>query len=190
MFGTQKRFSIVLSSYTVAIAVCAMLKIIHSMQVLRFSSLMAVYEQSNQEYGRENYPALSPAEQLLQAEQDFYDYLRDDFFREPQAFCALWELQGCCVSALRIMQYRDGFLLSGLETAPEARGKGCAKSLLKEVLSYMENCTNGVLYSHVKKNNIASLAVHKACGFEKYSDVASYIDGSVCSDSVTLIYRI
>ena len=167
-----------------------MLKIVHSIRALRFSSLMAVYEQSNRERGRENYPALCSAEQLLQAEQDFYDYLCNDFFQDPQAFYALWDHQGRCVSALRIMPYRDGYLLSGLETAPEAREKGYAKNLLKAVLSYMENRVNGVLYSHVKKSNVVSLAIHKACGFEKSSDIAAYIDGSVCTDSVTLIYHI
>lgn len=165
-----------------------MLKIIHSFNELEFGSLVTVYEQSNRESGEENDPELSPAEQQLQAEQRFYSYLRYEFFKDTRAFYALWVPQGRCVSALRIEPYRDGYLLSGLETLPISRGKGYATSLVKAVLSFMSEKTSGLLYSHVKRDNLASLAVHKACGFEKYLDHAVYIDGSVFHDSVTLLY--
>ena len=163
-----------------------MLKIAEKISQLDFRQLMEVYAQSNEENGRENYPDCSQGEQLILAEGDFYQYLRECFFSAPNAVYALWSHSGHYVSALRLEPYQDGFLLEGLETVPEERGRGYGAALIRGV---QETGKWGKIYSHVRKGNEASLAVHKACGFRKVLDHAVYADGSVLYDNVTLLWE-
>lgn len=160
-----------------------MLRIVRSMKELEFARLMAVYAESNRENGNEFYPYMPEGQRLLQAEQDFYQYLREGFFPVKDAYYALWVEAGEYVSALRIEPYKDGVLLEALETAPIHRSKGYAKKLIKAVLAMEKK-----VYSHVGKGNAPSLKVHEACGFCRISEQAVYIDGSVNSKCCTLCY--
>lgn len=160
-----------------------MLRIVRSMKELNFARLMEVYAESNRENGDDFYPQLSAGQRLLQAEQDFYGYLREGFFKTEGAYYALWEQDGHYVSALRIEPYKDGVLLEALETAPIHRSKGYAKKLIKAVLAIERK-----VYSHVGKGNLPSLRAHEACGFQRISEQAVYIDGSVNSKCCTLCY--
>ncbi len=162
-----------------------MLKVARSLRELNFSQLMEVYAESNRENGEEFYPQLSGGERLLQAEQDFYEYLRNSFFRTEGAYYALWVEKETCVSALRIEPYKDGVLLEALETAPDHRRKGYAKQLIQAVLNGEKK-----VYSHVGKRNIASLKVHEACGFQRISEQAVYIDCSVNAKCCTLCFAV
>ena len=161
-----------------------MLLIAHRLNALSFGKLMDVYREGNSENGRELWPRERPERQLALAEQDFYDYLSQTFFRVPGAFYALWQVNGRYVSALRMEPYQDGWLLCALETMPEHRGKGYAKALIMEVLSQMKLQK---IYSHVSKRNLASLRTHESCGFRKVLDHAVYADGSVLPTSLTLM---
>ena len=155
-----------------------MLLIAKRLEELDFSALMDIYMEGNlekaEEYGDGG---------LLRAEREFYDYLREDFFRQQGTFYAVWTEQGSYVSALRLEPYKDGWLLEALETAPDDRKKGYAKRLMGEVLEYMGQA---VVYSHVSRRNEASLRTHYACGFQKYLDHVVYLDGSVSHRAVTL----
>ncbi len=156
-----------------------MLRIVCCIQDLDFSALMAIYAHSNRENAQTLYPELSPQGGLRRAEQDFYDYLKQDFFRTQGAFYALWEVQGEPVSALRLEPYRDGYLLEALETDPMHRGRGYAQSLMAAFLQYAGENVLLPIYSHIRKGNIPSERVHRACGFVVCKDLAAYIDGSV-----------
>lgn len=149
-----------------------------SMKELNFSSLMEVYLEGNLEKAEEGLT-------LLEAEQDFYQYLRECFFAIPDAIYYVWQEQGKYVSALRLEPYRDGWLLAGLETAPEQRRRGFGERLVRAVLDLQGNA---LIYSHVHKGNAASLELHKKCGFSVIADTASYIDGSVNQYAFTLCY--
>ena len=162
-----------------------MLVLIKSMKELNFGQLMSVYEEGNLENGREFYPGLSQNQQILRAEQDFYQYLRECFFKTDGALYAVWVEKGKYVSALRLEPYRDGLLLEALETAPEYRQKGYAKQLIAAVLALP---VVDKVYSHVHKKNTASMRTHESCGFRKVLDYAANIDGSVSSNSYTLCY--
>lgn len=155
-----------------------MLLIAKGLEELDFSALMEIYIEGNlekaEEYGDGG---------LLRAEREFYDYLREDFFRQRDAFYAVWTERGRYVSALRLEPYKDGWLLEALETAPDDRKKGYAKALIKAVLVYMGQAK---IYSHVSKGNEASLRTHCVCGFRKFQDHAVYLDGTVTHRSVTL----
>lgn len=163
-----------------------MLKIAKSLNELSFSSLMEVYIGGNQENGQDNYPEEPEGRRLMLAEQDFYSYLSQVFFRTEGAVYLIWEERGRCVSALRLEPYQDGLLLEALETAPEQRRRGYAKALLQAALREF----GGVkIYSHVHKRNTASRRVHEACGFRKILDHAVYADGSVLHSSVTYCHE-
>lgn len=162
-----------------------MLKWITNRNEISFPKLMEVYAQTNLKTAREEWPDLPEGFALEKAERDFNDYLRDVFFPTEGAAYALWELEGCYVSALRIEPYKDGLLIEALETAPDQRRKGYGKALLQAVI-----CRTGStkLYSHVEKHNKASMALHKSCGFVRESDYAVYIDGSVNYRGCTLCH--
>ena len=157
-----------------------MLLIMKRLEELDFSALMDVYIEGNQEKADEYGDG-----GLLRAEREFYDYLREDFFRQRGAFYAVWTERGSYVSALRLEPYKDGWLLEALETAPDHRKMGYAKVLMGAVL---EHIGQAVIYSHVSRRNQASLKTHCACGFQKHLDHVVYLDGSVSSRAVTLRY--
>lgn len=155
-----------------------------SMAELDFPALMEVYLEGNLENGADRWPGESQWRQLQLAEEAFRDYLRQDFFSVPGAVYCLWQEGNRYVSALRLEPYKDGLLLEALETRPDARRRGYAGMLIREVQSRVA----GTLYSHVHKGNAASLAVHRQCGFRRISEIAVYIDGSVNDRCCTLRY--
>ena len=107
-----------------------MLILARSIRDLSFSRLMEVYIEGNLENAEEFYPDLTEGQKLMQAEQDFYQYLNKVFFRTSDAVYAIWEEQGTYVSALRLEPYRDGLLLEAFETAPPSRRQGYAEKLI------------------------------------------------------------
>ena len=161
-----------------------MLQIIYSMKELSFGRLMEVYAQSN----RDRYPSLSVSQALAEAEQEQYDYLRNDFFNVPCAVVCVWQVDHRYVSALRLEPYRDGMILTALETASEHRGRGYASQLIRSVLQWQDQQGEVVIYSHIQHENQASIAVHKKCGFQKIRDTATYLDGSVSAEAGTYRY--
>lgn len=160
-----------------------MLKIYKNLRELDFQRLMTIYEEGNRENGQERYPELPEGQQILRAEQDFYQYLRECFFPTEGAFYAVWEEDGQYVAALRLEPYQDGLLLEALETRPDMRRRGYAKTLIRSVLEVTREIR---VYSHVSKRNLPSLRAHYACGFEIWMDYAVYADGSVLQNSYTL----
>ena len=165
-----------------------MIKIVDSINQLRFSELMDVYSEGNLENGKERYPNLPEDAQIRESESDFYNYLKDYFFPIRGAFYALWEVDHLYAAALRMEPYKDGWLLSALETAPDQRRRGYAGDLICEVIHYVSKFERTKIYSHVSKRNIASIATHEKCGFHIEKDYAVYLDGSVLRSSYTLVY--
>jgi len=153
--------------------------IAYSLRELDFRQLMDVYEQSNRQTGQENYPYLPEPQQLLMAEQDVYTYLKGFFFKDPNAYYAVWAPEGCYKAAVRLEPYEDGYLLTALETVPDSRRKGYATNLLKNIVSYLKECHCANLYAHIDSRNTASIVLHRSCGFYKIADHAVFLDGSV-----------
>lgn len=166
-----------------------MLTVFRSMRELRFGCLMDVYAQTNHELGGACWPEEPKCRAVALAEQDFYDYLSGCFFRTAGAVCCVWQEEGSYISALRLETWRDGMLLTALETAPEHRGRGFACALVRSVQTYLREQGPVRLYSHISKRNTASIAVHEKCGFRKIHDYAAYLDGSVDNCSATYIYE-
>ncbi len=165
-----------------------MLEIINALDKLPFGELMCVYEEGNRENGAERYPKLSANLQLLEAEQDFYAYLKC-FFKQDDSFYALWRQDGMLVSALRIEPYQDGWLLAALETKPDQRNRGFAKALMTELLSYLEETNRLPAYSHIGKRNLSSQMVHITCGFQEILPYSVYADGRANDFCKTYCYN-
>lgn len=163
-----------------------MLIVAARMEQLVFSQLMDVYWEGNAENARDLYPCLSLNEGQFRAEQNFYQYLRQSFFRTPGGAYLIWADQERYVSALRMEPYQDGLLLEALETAPGCRRRGYGEQLLRAALDW---AGEQKVYSHVRRNNAASMALHRKCGFQTLLDYAVYIDGSVDRRADTLIYN-
>ena len=164
-----------------------MLHWIRKLKDLDFRQLMEVYEEGNLESAAEFYPEAPENQQLLLAEQAFYQYLRECFFPTEGAVYAVWVENGRYVSALRLEPYQDGLLLEALETAPAHRRKGYAAALVTAVL---QELGGRKVYSHVGKRNTASLKVHEKCGFQRIAEHAVYADGSVARSACTFFRRI
>lgn len=165
-----------------------MLKIANNIHQIRFSELMGVYREANKDNGAKLYPNLPEYEQLIEAEQDFYQYLESVFFMQDDSVYCIWTVDDRYCSALRLEPYRDGMLLCGVETEPFLRRRGYAAKLIRAVQNYLLTNGTGIIYSHVSKRNEASLLLHKKCGFRVISDHAVYSDGSVMHNSYTLSY--
>ena len=106
-------------------------------------------------------------------------YLIRGFFSVPGALCCLWIVKGRCVSLLRLEPWRDGLLLTGMETLQGERRRGYAAALLTAVQPHLKNSGELRLYSHVDNRNIASIRVHEKCGFCRISDTAHLLDGTI-----------
>lgn len=163
-----------------------MLKIIRRMSDLSFSELMDVYAEGNINNGKDLYRNDTDAVQVRKAEDDFFHYLTSVFFRQAGSYYYIWAPDGHYKAALRLEPYLDGLLLCALETAPDARRKGYATMLIDSTVGHLSVSGRGILYSHVSKKNLPSLAVHQKCGFQIIKDHAVYSDGSVLNNSYTL----
>ena len=70
-----------------------MLRWVTTMGELSFPELMKVYAETNGKTAREEWPDLPEGFALEKAEREFYDYLRQVFFRTPGTAYALWEVK-------------------------------------------------------------------------------------------------
>ena len=162
-----------------------MLQVITSFGQLPYGALMKIYEKSNREQGEREWPWETPDRQLALAEEAFCTYLSTCFFKTPGAACHLWLEGEKPVSALRREPYRDGVLLTALETAPSETGKGYATKLLTHTLELLKA---EKVYVHIHRSNAASQAVHRRCGFVRTSQGARLLDGSYHADFDTYIF--
>ena len=165
-----------------------MLEIISSFHQLNTVQLMEVYLEENLKYGSKMHPHLDTNKQLYCAEDDFLSYLQEDFFRQNGAKYAVWKVENHYKAALRLEPYKDGLLLEALETAPASRRKRYAYNLITSVIDFLQRADYKILYSHVHKRNIASLNLHRMCGFRIIADYAWYIDGTITHSSYTFRY--
>lgn len=159
-----------------------MLHVITTFRRLPFGALMKVYEKTNLEQGREQWPWETPERQLALAQEAFCDYLQRCFFRIPGAAYCLWLVEDQPVSALRYEPYGHGVLITALETAPDSTGKGYATELLKQTLEHLREEGIRKVCVHIHRGNRASIRVHKRCGFTQITRGAKLLDGSYRSD--------
>ena len=165
-----------------------MLRVITSMKPLNHQKLLSVYSESIAQAAENKSGDLPIGIRMNEAEQNLLDYVRD-FLTYKDAFICLWELDDTYVAVIRVEPYKDGYLISGLETVPVQRRKGFGRKLLTAVIDQFCGCDDFKLYSHVKRDHIASFKLHLSCGFSVISDCAVLLDGSVFTDYSTLRYH-
>lgn len=155
--------------------------VLRSMAQVDFSLLMQVYEESVLRQAQKDFPDASLAEAVKREEENIREDCRCCFADGGRYYVLLSD--GEYVSILCTEPYGDGILISALETAPHCRRKGYSRKLLLAV----KEAEKGKLYSHVAKNNAASFALHKACGFSVLKDSARLIDGTVSAGFYTMV---
>ena len=163
-----------------------MLCLAHRLKDIDIGALWDLYRDALQNNAQELYSNESRGYALLLAEGDFYEYLRSSFFATEGAVYAFWKENNRYLSGLRLEPYRDGLLIEALETDPGHRRMGYGKLLMQAVLVQYAGNT---IYSHIHKQNTASLQLHFSCGFHRVSDQAVYIDGSVNDRCYTLAWK-
>lgn len=147
------------------------------------TQLLNIWSESIHSSGIEKYPNHSIYEQRILSERDCSDYLQD-MLNQSTGICAVWAPTGRYAAALRLEQYRDGFLIAGLETALDARRKGYAEALLSSLLDHFIGTP---IYSHISIKNVPSIRLHEKCGFRRIFDHAVFLDGSVSTNAYTYL---
>ena len=165
-----------------------MLQIIRDFRKLNMGQLSRLYEEEIQFNGAKNYPYLDQNRQILESEQDAYAYYRE-FLSQSDAFFAVWLEDQHYQCGMRVEPYRDGVLITGLETHPSCRCSGYASMLMEQTRDYLLD--NGVtkIYSHIRNDNLPSIRVHRKCGFIKIQDTASFLDHSADIHSGTYLLQ-
>ena len=115
-------------------------------------------------------------------------FLRYVFFAQAGAALYLWEVEGKAVSALRTEPWKDGVLVTALQTASGCENRGYATMLLQAVLAELGQQGRGRVYAHIRHGNGASIRVHEKCGFRRIADTARLLDGRVTSRLGTYEY--
>lgn len=134
--------------------------------------LIDIYGESNLENTAYFYPELTDkALALKNVERDFLGYIKEEFLAAGENLLLVWEEQGIWVSALRLYLVGDRrYYIEALETHPSYRRKGYGARLLRETAELLKKSGAFCLRSNVSKNNAASIATHKACGFSVVSE--------------------
>lgn len=96
--------------------------------------------------------------------QAYKAYLRNDFFKNGKNYIGILKDERAYLSALRLYDEGEYFLLEALETNPKYRRTGYGERLVREVISLLEK--ESEIRSEVGISNEKSLALHKKIGFK------------------------
>ena len=115
---------------------------------------------------RESMDQLARHFESPQAMEQAYEEFLTEFVTHHRQMVLVEEVDGEWVSALRCVECAPGvWFLEALETAPQARGKGWAKQLMKHTQQLLTGQGAGELFSLVSPRNAPSIATHVSCGF-------------------------
>ena len=145
---------------------------INSFKKIDRIKLMDIYSEGNIENIDYFYSDMSDKnEALKRIEDNFLNYIKENFFKNIRNKYMILEVDGIWVSALRLYYVEDGlYYIEALETHPEYRKKGYGAKLLLQVLDLLKETGGFKICDCIRKENIASLATHKKCGFEIVSE--------------------
>lgn len=167
-----------------------MLLVIERYEQLDGRKLMELYREGNQCNVAHFMPEADPAVGLQKIEQEFLQYLQEEFFTAKGNCYYVLEEDGVWISALRLYQVEDFYYLEALETLPSCRRKGYAKRLLQAVFHFLGQRGDFIIRDAVKKTNTASLYTHQSCGFEiERQDAFVCTTGETDPGCYGMIYR-
>jgi len=149
-----------------------------------------IYAEASLAIAKEKCPEQEDLSESIREEEDYFVGFLKRFMEKEKNRYYVWEVDGKWVSALRLTEL-DGFCyLEALETAPEHRRKGYAASLIGEVLAALKTRGRVTIRSNVNKNNVASLATHKKCGFKiELENGVNCLTGEVRESVYGMIYE-
>ena len=153
------------------------------------AGLLHVYAQITEDLYQKDYAGRYIGEEDARTAQkvDYADFLAAFISHDDRFIFALRE-GNVIAAALRVIHMGgDNWYLEALGTAPEYRGKGCARRLLTETKGCMRALSACSIVSVVREDNTASRAVHEACGFADIGKTAKDMEGTVIKDC--LVYR-
>ncbi len=150
-----------------------MLKIAKTMGELDYCQLLSVYDEQLK------------TGNSYSTESDFYIDLVQ-FLSDKDQICCLWASEGRYTACVRVEPYRDGALMTCLETAPSCRRQGMGLALVTSVLQLLSRNGCQCAYVHIAKGNMSSIALHKKAGFFVISDTARLVDGTVSQNFLTM----
>lgn len=131
------------------------------------AGLMRVYPETMEELYQKNYEGRYDSEIEAHAAQT-HEYTESiaTFLAQEDRYMFAFRDGDAIAAALRIIHMgEDNWYLEALGTAPEYRGQGIAKKLIKQTLRLMRTIPARSIVSLVRRDNEASRAVHEACGF-------------------------
>ena len=150
-----------------------------------------IYPEGCVENARYFHPELEDlTEAILEEERHFLDFLQNKFFPKEENSYYVLEVDGEWVSALRLTKLEGFYYLESLETPPAQRKKGYGSRIVNEVIDLLKQRGKVIIRDNVAKDNWASLATHKKCGFvTEHENAINYLTGKVNDKAVGLIYR-
>lgn len=141
--------------------------------------IRSIYTEGCRENAQGRHPeAADLTDAILEEEQFFLEFMNKFMPQERNRYYILEE-NGEWVSALRLTHIDGFYYLEALETSEAHRKNGYAAQLINEVIALLRTRGRVELRSNVSKENSASLAVHKKCGFViAEENGVNYIDGT------------
>jgi len=142
----------------------------------------------NARYFHPNAEGLTEA--IKEQEEYHVNFLMRQFMPKEENSYYVLEEEGQWVSALRLTKVENFYYLEALETPVEQRRKGYGAKLIKEVIDLLKAQGSAIIRCNVKKDNVASLATHRKCGFIVENDPAiNYLTDESRTDCVGLLYQ-
>jgi len=149
--------------------------------------LMEIYAEGNEENAEYFFPDMERENAIRLVEQQFAEYLREDFFSEEGNLLYVLEAEGHWASALRLYPTPEGYYIEALETKPALRRRGYGREILRQVIDELEPpCT---VRDCVSRKNLPSIRTHLAAGFTQVEEAKNLLDGTVNEKAVGMVYR-
>ena len=147
-----------------------------SLEEMDFPKLMQVYREGNIQTIPYFFPDETDLERGLRGvEEKFYEYFQTDFFAQPGRRYYVLADGDQWVSAVRLFPVPEqpgAWHAEALATAPDCRRRGYAKHLFWLIFQDLGAEGPFILTDTVRRDNAASLALHAACGFERFQNEA------------------
>lgn len=156
---------------------------------VNIGEFLNVYKESSEHNSAKWYPEMSEKEALTEYENGYIGYMQNEFFDGRRKLFVLSDGHKY-LSALRLIEIsQNRYYLEALETAPEFRKRGYGKELILQTEKHLKSKSGEFsVFSHVAKDNTASLNTHFAAGFEITADY--YIEnGETINDEYELTYN-
>lgn len=149
-----------------------------------------IYPEGCWENARYHHPNQDDFRAAMEEEAEYFArFLKEKFLAKEGNRYYVLEVEGEWVSALRLTPVEDFYYLEALETAPKQRKMGYGTRVLQETIRHLQKQGPLTIRDNVKKDNLASLATHRRCGFRiEHENAINYLNGETKADCYGLIY--